>query len=134
MDKRQAITEILGRLAWAFDTGQLDYFETVYLQDSRFTLSIAGKSVGDFQSLDTIMGLYRGAKASQTDQRRHCVSNVFFAEESDTAATVISYLTLIATQDGTTKLLSAGMYTDHFVLAEGRWRLKHRDLVLDAPY
>ncbi len=134
MDKRQAITEILGRLAWAFDTGQLDYFATVYLQDSRFTLSIAGKSVGDFQSLDTIMGLYRGAKASQTDQRRHCVSNVFFAEESDTAATVISYLTLIATQDGTTKLLSAGMYTDYFVLADGRWRLKHRDLVLDAPY
>jgi hypothetical protein len=132
---KQTITEILGKLGWAYDSGHLDYFETVYAKDSRFTLSIAGKGqVGDYQSLDTIMGLYRGAKAAQSDQRRHCVSNIFFSEETDTSATVISYLTLLATKDGVTRTLATGVYTDGFVLAGGAWKLKHRDLALDAPY
>ena len=134
MANKQVITEILNKLGWAYDTGHLDYFESIYMQDSLFTISIAGKPVGHYQSLDTIMGLYRGAKASQTDQRRHCVSNIFFTEETETTATVISYLMISATKDGVTKLLSAGVYTDRFTLADGRWRLKHRDLALDAPY
>lgn len=135
MADKQAITEILGKLGWAYDSGHLDYFETVYASDSRFTLSIAGKGqVGDYQSLDTIMGLYRGAKAAQSDQRRHCVSNIFFSEATDTTATVISYLTLLATQDGVTRTLATGVYTDRFQRVGGAWKLKHRDLALDAPY
>lgn len=135
MADKQAITEILGKLGWAYDSGHLDYFETIYAGDSRFTISIAGKGqVGDYQSLDTIMGLYRGAKAAQSDQRRHCVSNVFFSEETDTTATVISYLTLLATKDGVTRTLATGVYTDRFQRVGGAWKLKHRDLALDAPY
>jgi SnoaL-like domain len=132
---KQAITEILGKLGWAYDTGHLDYFESIYGKDSRFTISIAGKGqVGDYQSLEVIMGLYRGAKAAQTDQRRHCVSNIFFAEETEKTATVISYLTLLATKDGVTKTLATGVYTDKFALVAGTWQIKHRDLSLDAPY
>ena len=135
MADKQAISEILGRLGWAYDSGHLDYFETIYTKDSRFTISIAGKGqVGDYKGLDVIMGLYRGAKAAQTDQRRHCVSNIFFTEETETTATVISYLTLLATRDGVTRTLSAGMYTDRFALVAGSWRIVHRDLALDAPY
>jgi hypothetical protein len=132
---KQAISEILGKLGWAYDSGHLDFFETIYAKDSRFTISIAGKGqVGDYQSLDVIMGLYRGAKAAQTDQRRHVVSNIFFAEETETTATVVSYLTLLATKDGVTRTLSAGVYTDRFALVAGAWRIVHRDLALDAPY
>lgn len=135
MANKQAISEILGKLGWAYDTGHLDFFETIYAKDSRFTISIAGKGrVGDYQSLDVIMGLYRGAKAAQTDQRRHVVSNIFFAEETETTATVVSYLTLLATKDGITGTLSAGVYTDRFALVAGAWRIVHRDLALDAPY
>lgn len=135
MANKQAISEILGKLGWAYDTGHLDFFETIYGKDSRFTISIAGKGqVGDYQSIDVIMGLYRGAKAAQTDQRRHCVSNIFFAEETETTATVISYLTLLATKDGVTKTLATGMYTDKFALVAGAWKIVHRDLALDAPY
>jgi len=132
---KQAITEILGKMGWAYDTGHLEFFETIFAKDSRFTISIAGKGqVGDYQSLEVIMGLYRGAKAAATDQRRHVVSNVFFVEETASTATVISYLTLIATRDGVTKTLSAGVYTDRFALIAGAWQIKHRDLALDAPY
>jgi hypothetical protein len=132
---KQAISEILGKLGWAYDTGHLDFFETIYADDSRFTISIAGKGqVGDYRGRDVIMGLYQGAKAAQTDQRRHCVSNIFFSEETETSATVVSYLTLLATQDGATRVLCTGIYTDRFLLAGGAWRIQHRDLALDAPY
>jgi hypothetical protein len=135
MADKQAISEILGRLGWAYDTGDLDYFERTFTKDGRFTVSIAGMGqVGDYRGLETIMGLYRGAKAGQSDQRRHVISNIFFTEDTATTAIVVSYLTLHATRDGALKTLSAGCYTDKFVLLEGVWRLQHRDLALDAPY
>ena len=135
MADKQAIAEILGRLGWAYDSGNLDYFEAVYAPDGRFTVSIAGMGqVGDYRSIENIMVLYRGAKASQTDQRRHVVTNIFFSEEAADTATAVSYLTLLATKDGVTKTLSAGVYTDKFVRLAGAWRIQHRDLSLDAPY
>jgi 3-phenylpropionate/cinnamic acid dioxygenase small subunit len=135
MADKQAISEILGRLGWAYDSGNLDYFEEIYTKNARFTVTIAGMGqVGDYRSIENIMVLYRGSKASQTDQRRHVVSNIFFADETPTTATAVSYLTLLATKDGVTKTLSAGVYTDKFVLLGGAWRIQHRDLNLDAPY
>lgn len=135
MADKQLIMEILGKLGWAYDSGNLQYLESAFAQDARFTLSIAGLGqVGDYRSLETIMGVYRTARESQTDQRRHVVSNVFLLEESATSASVVSYLTLLATRDGVTRTLTAGVYTDHFALIGGEWKLRHRDLALDAPY
>ena len=136
MADKQAVTEIVGKLGWAYDENHLDYFAEVFADDGRFTMSIAGQGqVGDFQGKDTIMGLYRGAKEAQANQqRRHVVTNLFFTDESDTAVTAISYLTLIVNEGGAMKLTSTGLYTDRFVLVNGAWRLAHRDLKLDAPY
>ena len=135
MADKQAMSEILGRLGWAYDTGDLDYIERMYTKDGRFTVTIAGMGqVGDYRGIDVIMGLYRGSKATQDDQRRHVVSNIFFTDDTATSATVFSYLTLHATKGGVLKTLSAGCYTDKFVLVGGAWCIHHRDLVLDAPY
>jgi hypothetical protein len=135
MADKQGITEILGKMGWAYDTGHLDFLETVFTDDARFTISIAGMGqVGDYQSKGTVMGLYRGAKASQTDTRRHVVSNIFFSEDTATTATVTSYLSLFVKNADGVKLLSTGEYTDKFVLSGGAWKLQHRDLFLDAPY
>ena len=135
MADKQGITEILGKMGWAYDTGHLDFLETVFTDDARFTISIAGMGqVGDYQSKDTVMGLYRGAKAAQTDTRRHVVSNIFFTEDTESTATVVSYLSLLVKNADGVKLLSTGEYTDKFVKSDGSWKLQHRDLFLDAPY
>jgi len=135
MADKQGITEILGKMGWAYDTGHLDFLETVFTDDARFTISIAGMGqVGDYQSKETVMGLYRGAKASQTDTRRHVVSNIFFSEDTATTATVVSYLSLFVKNADGVKLLSTGEYTDKFVHSGGAWKLQHRNLFLDAPY
>jgi 3-phenylpropionate/cinnamic acid dioxygenase small subunit len=135
MADKQAISEILGKMGWAYDSGNLDYLETVYTDDARFTISIAGMGqVGEYQTKTTIMGLYRGAKAGQTDTRRHVVSNIFLAEDAASTATAVSYLSLFVKNAEGVKLLSTGEYTDKFVLVGGAWKIVHRNLALDAPY
>lgn len=135
MADKQAITEMLGKMGWAYDTGHLDYLESVYSAESRFTISITGKGqVGDYQSLKTIMDMYRGAKAVEVDVRRHVVTNIFFAEETRTSATVISFLSLFSTKDGVVKVLTTGICTDRLALMDGAWKILHRDLALDLPY
>ena len=135
MADKQAISEILGKMGWAYDSGNLDYLETVYTDDARFTISIAGLGqVGEYQTKTTIMGLYRGAKAGQTDTRRHVVSNIFLAEDSASTATAVSYLSLFVRNAEGVKVLSTGEYTDKFVLLDGAWKIAHRNLALDAPY
>ena len=135
MADKQAVSEILGKIGWAYDQGKLDYIEGVFTDDALFTLSIDGQGqVGNFEGKDTIMGLYRDAKAAATDQRRHVVSNIFFEDETDTSVTAVSYLTLISIQDGELNTISAGVYTDKVELVDGSWLIRHRDLALDLPY
>lgn len=135
MADKQAITEILGKMGWAFDNNRLDYYETVYTDDARFTVSMVGKGqVADIRSKSAIMELYTSTKASQNDHRRHVISNIFFTEDTPTSATVVSYMTLFLKEGDGVKLLSTGEYTDKFALIGGAWKLAHRDLMLDAPY
>ena len=135
MADKQVITEILGKMGWAYDNNKLDYYETVYADDARFTVSMVGKGqVADYQSKSTIMGLYTASKAAQNDHRRHVISNIFFTEDTATTATVVSYMTLFLKVGEEMKLLSTGEYTDKFVLLGGAWKLAHRDLMLDAAY
>lgn len=135
MADKQAITEILGKMGWAFDNNRLDYYETVYTDDARFTVSMVGKGqVADIRSKSAIMELYTSTKASQNDHRRHVISNIFFTEDTPTSATVVSYMTLFLKEGDGVKLLSTGEYTDKFALIGGAWKLVHRDLMLDAPY
>ena len=135
MADKQAISDMLGKAGWAYDQGELDYLSGIFTEDALFTLTITGQGqVGNFEGRETIHGLYVGAKESQTDQRRHVVSNIFFEDETDDSVTAVSYLTLISVEDGALNVISSGIYTDKVVLEDGNWMIKHRDLVLDLPY
>ena len=72
--------------------------------------------------------------ASQTDVRRHVISNIVFANASEEAAQVVSNLTLLATDSGVLSLLSAGIYRDEVALLQGEWQIVNRHLDLDKSY
>ena len=80
------------------------------------------------------MQLMTDSMATQTDQRRHCVSNLFFDDSGSGALEVVSNLTLLATENGEICLLSAGVYRDQVVKGEAGWQLHRRHLELDRPY
>jgi 3-phenylpropionate/cinnamic acid dioxygenase small subunit len=129
-----AIHELLSRSAYGFDEAQLDLLEDCFTEDAVFSIRIAGGDlVGPFDGRDAIMGLYRSSIESQTDVRRHVVSNIFFESENDDPV-VISNLTLMATENGEIKLLTAGIYRDVVRATQDGWRLLNRHLDLDRPY
>lgn len=128
------INELLSRSAYAFDEQKLDMLEDCFTQDALFTILIKDADlIGPFEGREAIMGLYRGSIEQQTDVRRHVVSNVFFEREDDSPV-VVSNLTLFATTEGETKLLTTGVYRDELRREGQRWCLYRRHLDLDGPY
>ena len=94
IEDRFAISELLTRMAYYYDEGLLDHLEASFSQDAVMSMQIAGGDlVGPFQGREDIMALYHGAKSTQTDVRRHDITNVFF-DVTDGVISTTSYLTL----------------------------------------
>lgn len=130
-----AIHELLARSAWAYDEARLDVMEACFTEDAQMRLRIAGGDViGPYDGRDAVLALIRDAIESQSDQRRHVISNVFFESEEADRAVVVSNLTLLATAGDETAVLSAGLYRDTVTRTAGGWRYCDRFLSLDKPY
>ena len=135
LEQKLAIHELLSRASYAYDARDLDMLASCFSPDASLTMRIAGGDLaGPFEGREAIMELMSGAMEQQTDVRRHVVSNIFF-DKSDEETIVNSFLTLIATENSETRLLSAGMYRDTVVEDEaGDWHLARRHIELDNAY
>ena len=134
VEDRLAISESLTRMAYYYDQGHLDHLEASFSNNAVMSMQIAGGDViGPFQGREDIMALYRDAKSTQTDVRRHDITNVFF-DVADGVISTTSYLTLFATEHGETKLLTTGIYRDIVEQSEGTWRVVKRHIDLDSGY
>jgi hypothetical protein len=121
-------------MAYYYDQGDLDHLEASFSLNAVMSMQIAGGDViGPFQGREDIMALYRDAKSTQTDVRRHDITNVFF-DVADGVISTTSYLTLFATEHGETKLLTTGIYRDIVEQSEGTWRVVKRHIDLDSGY
>ena len=133
-EDRLAISEVLNRMAYYYDEGHLDDLAACFADDAVMSMQIAGGDmVGPFEGRDNIMELYRGAKSTQTDVRRHDITNIMFDASGDTLA-VTSYLTLFATENAETKLLTTGVYRDQVARVNGDWKIVRRHIDLDSAY
>ena len=133
-EQKLAIHELLGRGALAYDERDLPTLESGFMPDASLSMRIAGGDlIGPFEGRDAIMKLFTDSMAEQTDVRRHVVSNIFF-DESGTLPIAISNLTLVATENGEIKLLTAGLYRDSMVQNNGQWRIASRHIELDKSY
>ena len=132
---RLAIHELLARSAWAYDEARLDVMEACFTADAQMALRIAGGDViGPHIGRDAVLKLIRNAIESQSDQRRHVISNVFVESESADSAVVVSTLALLTTANEQTSVLSAGLYRDTVVRTSEGWRFRERFLSLDKGY
>ena len=133
-EDRLAISEVLNRMGYYYDEGHLDELGACFTDDAIMSMQIAGGDmVGPFEGRDNIMELYRGAKSTQTDVRRHDITNIMFDASGDTLA-VTSYLTLFATENAETKLLTTGVYRDQVAQVKGEWKIVRRHIDLDSAY
>ncbi len=129
------VHELLSRAAYALDEQDLQMLGACFAPEAEFRMQIAGNPpIPPFVGHAAIMELMRNSMATQTDKRRHVVSNIFFAAEGDTEARVVSNLTLFGTENGVIRLISTALYRDRVVRRDGRWLLAERSIELDLPY
>lgn len=134
LENKLAIHELLGLAAYAYDERDMDTLKSSFSRDAIMSMRIArGDLIGPFEGREAIMGLMSSSMASQTDVRRHVISNIFFRETGEQPV-VISNLTLVATENGKAALLAAGIYSDTLTQEDGAWRICRRHVELDSPY
>jgi len=133
-DDKLAIHELLATASYGYDTRNLPLLESCLTEDAVMSLRVAqGDVVGPFEGRSNIMGLYSDSMASQSDVRKHVISNIVIAGEGERLS-VTSILTLFATETGQTRLLSVGFYHDEVRRCEGSWRICKRHVDLDSAY
>lgn len=129
------ISELLNKSSYALDERKLEMLEACFADDAVMSLRIEGGNlIGPFNGQEEIMKLMKDSMDTQTDQRRHIISNIFFQEEDEEVAKVVSYLTLFATENGEINLLTTGTYQDEVARVAGEWKIKKRHLDLELPY
>lgn len=129
------IHELLSRAAYAFDERDLDSLAACFAPDARMLVNIAdGQTFGPFEGREAIMGLMEATLESQTDMRRHIISNFIFEREGGTEATVLSQIVLASTEHGEIRLVTSGIYRDVVRKDEGRWRIADRRLELELGF
>ena len=130
-----AIHELMNRYAHAIDAHDLVALEVCFTNDASFAIEVAdGISAGPFEGRAAILDLVRGAYESQSDRRRHVVTNIFVDPISDASANVTSNLTLFSIANGELTPLTTGVYRDRVVRTNARWQIEQRHLKVDLPY
>lgn len=135
LEDKFSIQELLARAALGYDERDTEMLAECFAEAAEMTMCIAGGDlIGPFMGRAGILSLMVEAMATQTDVRRHVISNIVFLDKAKESALVLSNLTLLATENGAINLLSAGLYRDEVVKAEGAWRIAKRHLDLDKSY
>jgi len=134
-DTKLEIHELLARSAYALDERDFDMLEATFTPDANFVIAIEGAADEvSFSGRDAIMGLMRDAGATQTDKRRHVVSNLFFEVAANDRAEVISNVTITSVENNAVRLVTTGLYRDRVVLVDGGWSIARRRIELDMAY
>lgn len=134
---RAEIEQLLHRICWGYDENDVALIANSFTADASMSMRVGdrdGELVGPFTGRERIRELHADALASQQDQRRHQLANLWIAEESEDEVTVVTTLVLHAVRDGAVTALSTGWYRDRLVRTDDGLKVAERYLYLDLPY
>ena len=135
MADRCAIENTLASWALGYDQREPERMKQCFTPDADLIMDISGaEQMGPYIGRDEVMKHFTDHHEIQTDQRRHITTNVVIDEETDDSASVISYLTLLVTENNVIRLQASGLYRDQFVRTEVGWQIKQRRIELDIHY
>src|SRR5689334_18091770 len=130
-----AVLDVLYEYCLAVDECDVATLGRCFTVDAVIDTVVAdGTAVPRLCGRDGIVEFIRAGRERQGDRRRHMVTNPRVLEEGDGRAVVHSYLLIVATAEGQVKVNCTGTYRTEFVLDDGRWRIKSKQIALDAIY
>lgn len=133
---RVAILDALARYSWTYDERQVTALSNGFSHDAVWEGSVAGDlQIDPIQGREAISSWLQEHMASQSDQRRHNMSNHTFITQTVQNAEVISYLLLTSASRGETKLITTGFYRTRLEKdGSGHWLISHMFAGFDAPF
>ena len=134
MSDRVHAEELLNRYSLAYDTADPETLGRCFTEDAVFSMQLPGKDLVSFETREGIVKLITDSLAAQTDQRRHINTNLIVTPRADGGFDTSHYLTLVATENGEIRLISAGIYRSRMVESGGELLIKSLHLDLDRPY
>ncbi len=92
---RLAIMERVSRYGWGYDANDAGMLRDCFTSDASFSMYLAGTDGwGPYRGRDLIVEWMFNVRKTQSDQRRHCVTNFLFDELTDASALVRCFLTV----------------------------------------
>jgi hypothetical protein len=130
-----AIMERMSRYAWGYDSTDVEMLRDSFTSDASFSMHLEGASEwGPYRGRDLIVEWMAGVKKTQTDQRRHCISNFVFDEITSTQARIRCFLLVTAAENNHVRFVTTGWYRLELSKQVTNWRIRKLELYLDAPY
>lgn len=133
---RQMIQEALSRYTWGYDDGDFNLLRSAFTENATSGGVVSGTDIkwGPMAGREEIASVLEGIRKTQTDKRRHCVSNFLFFKQTEREASFRCYLNLIAAENGNPRLVTGGYYDIDAVKDGDVWRLTRLDGVLDCAF
>ncbi len=119
-----AVQQTLARYAFALDQHDPAALEGVLTEDATWTFTIAGEAdLGPFTGRAAILDFVRDTTDTQTDQRRHHLTNIAFHSADAGTAEVRAYLMLTSNAGGSPTVIATGFYVFSLERTEDEWRI-----------
>lgn len=133
---RQNILDALSKYTWGYDEGDFELLADAFTKEAQSGGRVSGTDMkwGPMDGREQIVSILKDIRKTQTDQRRHNVSNFLFSKQTETEASFRCNLSLVGTEDGVSKVISGGYYDIDAVKQGNVWRMTRLDGVLDAPF
>jgi 3-phenylpropionate/cinnamic acid dioxygenase small subunit len=84
--------------------------------------------------VEAIVDQIRAFKDSQSDKRRHHISNIQVLPQGTNTAIVLSYVIVSAVVDKELSFKTVGTYTDTVTRTHEGWRISAKELNLDTRF
>lgn len=135
MVDRDALEQLFAQYGWPMDSKEFPVLREVFTEDAEFTVAITGGDThGPISGRDAIYDFCSGIVSSQTDQRRHVITNIRIVDDAGDSADVTATLTLIVVENGALEVKSSGLYSCAVVQDDDALRFKRMLLTLDVPF
>ncbi|MEH1169443.1 nuclear transport factor 2 family protein [Micromonospora sp. CPCC 205539] len=126
------VHQTLSRYALALDQQDLVALESLLTEEATWTFVIAGRAnLGPFSGRTTILDFAQAAMSTQSDQRRHHLTNVTLRSADANAAVAQAYLMLTSNAGGRPNLIATGLYTFTLRRIDDEWRIAELVLGMD---
>ena len=134
MSRFETLCGLMSRFLLGVDEQDAEMIRSTLTEDAETCMFLDGEKMGPPPGREGIVGYLEEFWQTQTDQRRHVLSNAIVESESPEAAVLSFYLTLYATKDEKLRPVATGRYRVHFVSKNGSERIRSIELVLDGPF